>query len=190
MIRVKGKIMKKAFEHILQKDEQIIEVVKPNKLNFFFVTYLAYFILLSFLSIMIIIPISLDDETVGIVALVFGLIVGGLILLSFTLTTILSTITYRKRYYAYTNKRIIIKSGVIGSTYKSLDHKMIGAVEVRVDLIDKLLRKNTGTIKFGSLASPMFKRVQPMFSFKSIKNPYELTNKVKSRIDELNVIRK
>ena len=90
---------------------------------------------------------------------------------------------YKNVYYAYSNKRIIIRSGIFGVDYKSLDMSMIGAVDVYVSLLDKLLKKNTGSLSFGSAASPVGSANASMYRFNHITLPYETCKEVKSYID-------
>jgi hypothetical protein len=94
---------------------------------------------------------------------------------------------YYKLFYAYTNKRVIIRTGIFGVDYKSLDMAMIGAVNVYVSLLDKILQKNTGTLTFGSMASPMMTasgQAGSMFRFANIEMPYDLYREIKNAIDE------
>lgn len=97
---------------------------------------------------------------------------------------IFTKIYYNKLYYAYSNKRIIIRTGIIGVDYKSLDLSMIGAVNVYVSLLDKLVGKNTGSITFGSMASPISAGNASSYKFANVNNPYELYKEIKNVIDD------
>ena len=110
----------------------------------------------------------------------------GVILLIFLLTILLMSIYYRNVYYGYTNKRIVIRKGIIGVDYKSLDIDMIGASTVNVSILDKLLRKNTGTITFGSMASPMVASSGMVTNFvlAHLENPYEIYKEIKNYISD------
>ena len=61
---------------------------------------------------------------------------------------------------------------------------MVGALSVNVNIVDKLLRKNTGTISFGSMASPMTVQNASKFSFSFIHEPYQIYKEVKVYIDQ------
>ena len=62
---------------------------------------------------------------------------------------------------------------------------MIGAVDVYVSLIDRVLRKNTGTIAFGSMASPMYHSSgASSYRFAHVVMPYETCREIKEKIDE------
>ena len=89
-----------------------------------------------------------------------------------------------KTVYAWTNKRVLIRTGYIGVDYKSLDLNMVGALSVNVNIVDKILHKNTGTISFGSMASPMTVQNASKFSFSFIRDPYQVYKEVKVYIDQ------
>ena len=95
-----------------------------------------------------------------------------------------ASIYYKNLYYAYSNKRIIIRSGIFGVDYRTLDMSMVGAVNVSVSLLDKILKKNTGTLSFGSTASPVIQATTgSTYKFTHIIAPYETCKEVKSYID-------
>ena len=98
---------------------------------------------------------------------------------------LLTKLSYNKRFYAYTNKRIIIQNGFIGIDFKSLDLKFIGATEVKVDFLDKLLKRNTGTIKFGSHATPTNVQGVQAFQLVGILDPYNVYKEIKKHMDEV-----
>jgi len=95
---------------------------------------------------------------------------------------------YKKRYYAYTNKRVIIRAGVIGVDYKSLEYKNMTATIVNVDILDKIFMTGTGRIEFGSAATPIGVRVGMIssnpYQFKWIKDPYNVMRDVKEQADK------
>jgi len=88
-------------------------------------------------------------------------------------------------HLAYTNKRIIIRTGVFGIDYKGLDLKAIDAVNVYVSFFDKLVKKNTGSLKFGSKASPIvnYGNGSGGYRFNHVENPYGLYKEIKEYID-------
>ncbi|HZJ89744.1 MAG TPA: hypothetical protein VFD05_03590 [Bacilli bacterium] len=175
--------MTDVFKNILDDDEVVIKQFKPNKFRFFFGTYGTFLLIMLFLGGFVVAPLAFDGEV--FIGYVFIGIVVGVFVLALLLTTLFAVLSYQKKYYAYTNKRILIQGGIIGVDYKGLDHKMIGAIEVRVDLLDKIVRKNTGTIKFGSQASPLSKQAVPMFIFNGIYDPYNVYREIKKYIDSV-----
>lgn len=158
--------MKEMFKEILDRDEEIIKVFKPNKKRFvnikiaftvpWFVIFTLIFMIPAILALTGVIPM-VDDYGVdgalpfGIFFLVFGIF--NLIFLVFTVIWI--NVTYRKTFYAYSNKRVIVRQGFIGVDFLTLDMKDISTVLVNVGLLDKIIKPNTGTVRFGSSATPI-----------------------------------
>lgn len=164
------------FEEILDKDEKVINTFKPDKLKFWFTTIIAGLILaiiVPFCSIYVFLEGPL--ETI----LLWSGVAAGAIFLLFCLLRFLH---YKKVLYAYTNKRILVRTGIIGTDYQALDMKMIGAVDVYVSLLDKLLGRKTGTIKFGSTANPMNSQ-STNYNFSHVKNAYQVYREIKEQIE-------
>lgn len=161
-----GKSMKAMFELVLDRDERVVEVIKPNRKRAVTITNImssfftlifafAFFIpgVLALARVFTIISDTGDDETMA-----FGLVftmVGVVALLAAVLIIVFNIVHYHKTYYAITNKRIIIRSGYIGVDYNALEMKAIGNVAIYVGLLDKFVTPNTGTIRFGSNATPI-----------------------------------
>lgn len=181
--------MDNKFDDILDKDEKILKVFKPNKKKLYWSVALTYFIITSLILLPILISVvsisSRNNYMHGVTPLTIVLLIM-LLLYIFILT--LTKVYYNKLFYAYSNKRIIIRTGIIGVDYKSLDLAMVGAVNVSVSFLDKLVSKNTGTITFGSMASPIVSPtsqggVNP-YRFANIVEPYKLYKDLKTVIDE------
>jgi len=172
------------FNNILDQDEQIIKVFKPNKCKMYFSTLLLSVLSLLLFFIVACLYVMFPDE--GVVGNpIYLLIPVGVYLLILLIIWGLTAIAYKNLFYAYSNKRIIIRSGIFGVDFKSLDMSMIGAVNVYVSLLDKILNKNTGSLSFGSTASPMvYGKSASMYNFSHIVMPYETCKEIKFFIDE------
>ena len=177
---------KQLFELILDKDEEIIKTFKPDKVKMcWWYMWCAIWtnVCILFCGIPVALGIVLDPEiaapawaawlTVGILAVV--------VLIIFLLYYWFFRLAYAKCVYAYSNKRVIIRHGVFGTDYKSLDMSMVGATGVNVGILDKMIRKNTGSIFMGSMASPVM--AGAMFALMHVKNPYEVYKEIKEVID-------
>lgn len=177
--------MEELFEKILDKDEKIIKIFKPQKTKYFFSVLFSWGICLLFFALIGVCAVIFPDEGYVVDKSLLLVPIGGWVV-SMLVVLLIASIYYKNLYYAYSNKRIIIRSGVFGVDFKSLDMSMIGAVNVYVSLIDKILRKNTGTILFGSTASPLNygQTSGTCYKFTHIKMPYETCKEVKSYIDE------
>ncbi len=174
------------FKVVLDDDEKVVQVIRPLKSRAWFGTIVGLIIwalfLVPFGVCMMIFhePTSPDAEDTLWVGLGF--------LILWAVTSLLGIIAIalwcRKTVYAWTNKRVLIRTGYIGVDYKSLDLNMVGALSVNVNVVDKIMRKNTGTISFGSMASPMTTQNVAKFNFSYVYDPYRVYKEVKAYIDQ------
>lgn len=164
--RERGKNMKEIFNDILDKDEQILKVYKPNKTRsvtialIFNAIWMAIFglpeIVLSILGFTGVIAFINDNGADETISTSIGFLVMGLfIVLMYVLMVVVTIVRYHKTFYAYSNKRIIIRTGFIGADFATLDMDMIGTVTINVGMLDKFIKPNTGTLRFGSTATPI-----------------------------------
>lgn len=175
--------MEKIFKHILDDDEQIVKIMKPSKFKMFVSSVLGSMLYLAIFLVMGIVFCLVPDEGMSPTPELVWIpivIYLGIVFIVFLFTLI----HYKNIYYAYTNKRVIIRSGIFGVDFHTLDMGMIGAVNVHVSLLDKILMKNTGTLTFGSTASPVVaSNGGASYKFLHIFAPYETCKEIKSFID-------
>jgi len=81
-----------------------------------------------------------------------------------------SKLVWKYTHYAITNKRVIIKSGLIGRDFKTVDHDKITNVEVNISFWDKLLAKSSGSIYIFTAGTIAYGRHGPYHT------PYRLSN--------------
>ena len=185
---------KELFAPILQEDEEIIKVIKPNKTRYVYLGGLA-FTLFALIPILVMAApfgmlIDAFKEDGAPTPLVIELsIFGGFILLTLIAVWVGLNMSYKKTFYAYTNKRILIRRGVIGVDYATLDFEMIGGLMVNVNFLDRLMKgsDNPGTITFGSSASPVIYTRNgrtAAYAFRNIDHPYEVYRDLKHMVDE------
>ena len=148
--------MENLFNEILEKDEKIIKVIKPHKGRYMKDFLIPFLIPLFWPHLIIILVATLFTP--------FYFIPKG----------------YKNVYYAYTNKRLIVRKGMFGNNYDSLEYKDITSTSVNVGFFDK--KSNTGTLIF---VSPSSHHEHPM-NFAHIQNPYQEMNKIKEHINETN----
>ena len=189
------------FKRILDSDETIIYSYKPNKTRFVWLNLLYSFLVslifgglfIGFGLITKFVNSDFEDvvfNIVFVILLVIGIVA---IVLGSIGALILQLVKYNKTCYVVTNKRLVIKTGVIGTDFKTLELKMVQLVDVRVQLLDKLIKPNTGTIIFGSASTPIVdynyqrgygsRPRNNLFSFMDINNPYEVSKQIKTHID-------
>ena len=86
---------------------------------------------------------------------------------------------YSNTRYAYTNKRIMIRSGFIGTDFKSIDYDKISDMEVTVSFVERAF--NVGSIRFfsGRTETDDGTTKKLYDHWEAIPNPYEVFRKVK-----------
>jgi len=185
------------LKRILDDDEEVIDSYKPNKkrfvhLNllltgFIFLLFTGGLLTFGILGLTGVITFLNDNGEKEIFPAIMVTVVASIPLLFYLITIIGTIIKYRRAFYVVTNKRIIIRTGIIGVDYKSLDIKNVISVDVRVDFLDKLVHPNTGSIVFGNAAAPVYaspnRRYPAAYSFAHIDNPYEVYKKLKEHIN-------
>lgn len=175
--------MENLFSHVLDEDEKIIKVFKPNKAKLFLSSIVLNFMWSFWFLALGVFSILFPDEGETINK-IYVLIPIGIYVVLFACIMLFTALHYKNVYYAYSNKRVIVRSGIFGVDYKSLDMSMIGATDVYVSLLDKIIKKNTGSLTFGSAASPVGGSNNTSgYRFNHIKAPYETCKEIKSYID-------
>ena len=175
--------MDKMFSKILDDDEKIIKTFKPNRTKFNLSVLTVSSLCLIWFVLIWVFAILFPEEG-QVVEKIRVLIPIGLFVFTEIVIIIFANCYFNTLHYAYTNKRLIIRSGIFGIDYRSLDMGMIGAIDVYVSLIDKIVGKDTGAICFGSTASPMIPtKGGSYYRFSHIVNPYETCKEIKAAID-------
>jgi len=183
--------MKEVFNDIIEKDEKIIKIFKPQKTRFWWGIILSAFSGTFFFLLWLggMFWAILTDTGTSNTSLVPIIIIGYLIIVLLP-TLIFGNIAYKNRFYAYSNKRILIRSGIIGVDYRTLEYQALTATMVHVSFLDKILGTKTGTLNFGSPSSPVgmtsggSRGVISSYSFKSIEKPYDTLREIKEFMDK------
>ena len=180
------------IKRILDSDEEVIKSYKPNKKRFVLINFIFSGLFFSLIPIAIsvigllglvgIITFTTEAGEADYSAPITMMIFGGIGILFLIIACIGFIVRYKKTYYYVTNKRLVIRTGFIGADYKSLPISTVGVVDVRVDVLDKLVKKNTGTIVFGSASTPVVNQQNMVFAFRHIDNPYETYKEIKEII--------
>ena len=129
--------MEKIFEPILDTDEKVIKAFKPHKGKLFTSLILSWTLAWMWIVIIAILGLLTDYEGNYDPAetWIILLVVAAIFVVCLGLTLLFVSLVYKNTYYAYTNKRLIIRKGIFGVDYKSLDlayvlHKC--SIEVRM----------------------------------------------------------
>lgn len=174
--------MRKIFEDVLDSGEQIIYTYKPNKKKSLFTNILLVVVVLLFFCGGMAIAMFVPEEGYEPLAPIFSAIPVSCFLIGIIIAICLTNLWIKKTVYAVTEKRIIIRTGIVGVDFKSLDIDSVGALEVYVSIFDKMLGGKTGTIKFGSMSSPINGQNGTGYAFSSIEAPYKNYKIIKEHI--------
>lgn len=180
-LAIYGGNMEKEFENVLDNDEVVVKAWKSNKKRYYLGSWIwATIATLAGIIGAVSFALYPGEETIPVLG------VTGFICITAWASLFFAWLYYRNVYYCYTNKRIIIKSGIIGVDYHSLYLKSITAINVHVGLLDKLAGKNTGTILFGAASNQIGggQNGYNPYRFACLVDPYTLYKELKTTIDE------
>jgi hypothetical protein len=112
-----------------------------------------------------------------------GAVIGIIVFFAFHLTPVwiwlANIITasrgYKNLEYVFTNKRIIIRSGIIGIDFKNIYYTEIESVNLKVGLVDKMLGVGDIYIKSNNKAQILF----------DIEDPYFITQKLQEIVIDI-----
>lgn len=138
------------FDDYLDANEVVVGVFKPNKKRY----YRNYW----FLAIPIFWPhfIMLTVLTLGVFPFVYA------------------AKGYANQCYAYTNKRVIERSGSFGVTYRSVDYADIVSTEATTSVLDR--STHTGSIAFRTQHRSV--------GFQNIVNPYDVLREIREYMEQ------
>src|SRR3989338_686725 len=84
-------------------------------------------------------------------------------------------LVYKHTYYAITNKRVLLQTGLIGRDFEIVDFDQVTNAEVNVGAVDTLLGNGSGSILLFTAGSLTYTRqgpVQKPYTLSNIDNPY------------------
>jgi membrane protein YdbS with pleckstrin-like domain len=145
------------LDKVLDDNEKVFWEGKPNFWPFFFgrsifafilgiillFFMLPFIIILIFIAVMGILSNSMAGTLVAFASILpilipISLLMGGVMLYNY--------LAYKYVYYAITNKRVVIQTGLIGRDFRTVDFDQITNAAVDVGLFDKLFSKSSGSI--------------------------------------------
>ena len=166
---INKKVVPVNLKKIIVKGEEIIWSGKPKKSAFIInkiLIMLPFALFWLLIDLSFIIPLISAEDNAQILWFIIPFFAFHLMPVWIWLSNVLTANKkWKNTEYAVTNKRIIIMSGFIGMNCESIYYKDIENVELRISVIDKLLK--VGDIYFDS-------KVQGQVAFLDIQNPYEI----------------
>ncbi|MGI6734719.1 MAG: PH domain-containing protein [Bacilli bacterium] len=155
---------------ILMKDEKVLYTYKPYLLKTIITSVLVYLFIAVFLSILYFVPGETLEETARM-PFIATLILSGWTLL-YLIILVCQILAHRNKFFTVTNKRFIIQKGLLGIDFESIPVNAVQYISVNVSVIDKLLKKGTGTVIFGTISTPVTANQAAKFMFSNIFDVY------------------
>jgi membrane protein YdbS with pleckstrin-like domain len=166
------------FESIKDDKEEILWTGKPKFIPFIFTGILGGLATLTFAVIWLLTTrnwgVNGDNNSASYFWL-FGLI--PLIVGAFTFLK--KVFSFPNTVYSYSDKRVMMRTGFIGTEFKIIDYDKISDIEVTVSLVERMY--NVGTIRFfsGRTQTDEGNTTKLYDIWSAIENPYEVFKMVK-----------
>ncbi len=166
---------KNSIEDVLAEGEQILWREKPNKKAYVWSHILPlmpialiWLIFDAFFIVMMVSSGAMDEGGQFVIFIILFFILHLAPVWLWLINIIRGFKGHKNVEYAFTDKRIIIKSGIIGIDFKNIYYSDVDSVNVKVGMIDRILKVGDIYIKSDGKASVIY----------DIKNPYEITSKL------------
>lgn len=116
-----------------------------------------------------------EDGTTGLFSFWFA----GIPIVLFLVSFLNKIFSYSNTSYAFTNKRVMVRTGFLGTGFKIIDYDKISDIEVTVNFIERAY--NVGTIKFFSGRTESNDGITTKIydKWEAIDNPYEVFKQLK-----------
>ncbi len=166
------------FESIKDDNEEIVWHGKPNFIPYIFSGVFAGILAVAFGVIWVLTTRNFGAESNNNSFSFFWLF--GIIPLIQGLYTFLKRIlSFSNTVYACSDKRVMMRTGFVGTDFKTIDYDKISDIEVTVNFIDRIY--NVGTIRFfsGRTQTDDGNTTKLYDSWDAIENPYQIFKLVK-----------
>ena len=173
-----NKILLPEFESIKDHNEVILWTGKPKFIPFIFTGILGGIFTIAFAVVWLLTArdfgSNIDSNSTNYFWL-FGLIP----LLAGLFAFLIKVFSFSNTSYSYSDKRVMMRSGFIGTDFKTIDYDKISDIEVTVSVVEKIY--NVGTIRFfsGRTQTDEGNTTKLYDSWSAIENPYEVFKMVK-----------
>lgn len=164
------------FGGIKDDNEEILWTGKPKFIPFIFSGIVGGIVTMSFAILWLITAREWNPTSDSFSYLwLFGLIPIVVAAINF----LNKLFSYSNTVYAFTDKRVMMRSGFIGIGFKTIDYDKISDIEVSVSVVESMFK--VGTIKFYSGRTQIDEgnTVKLYDNWNAIENPYEVFKMVK-----------
>ena len=160
---------------MLDRDEKVLWAGKPRKAPLVLKSFISTVIVLPFIIIPFFIFQITGPALLNPIVIIFFLFWYGIISI-FAIMPIYNFLMWKNIWYMLTNKRVIVRTGLIGIDYDILELENIQQINVNVGLIDKIY--NTGTIVLQSIG------VKPITLW-AVEEPYKIQKVIRRAVEEV-----
>jgi hypothetical protein len=181
------------FQATLDDNEKLLWADKPTLVPYILSNIWHNIIFLGFAAYVILSMWGNQHNSNSSSPNIFIYIVPAFILFMGLRGVLYAIFSYSNTIYAYSGRRVIIRTGFIGINYLTFDYDKISDTEITVNIFEKMY--SVGTIKFSTGARDSKGNLLYQ-QFTSIKNPYdvfkelkEVTVNVKTDYDYPNALR-
>jgi hypothetical protein len=169
------------FDSVKDNDEEILWTGKPKFIPYIFSGLGAGLYALAFGIVWMLTTIDFnsDDGSNASPFFFFWWLFGLLPLLQGLYVFLIRLFSFSNTAYGYSNKRVMMRTGFIGTDFKTIDYDKISDIEVNVNVIERIY--NVGSIRFFSGRTQTNKNnTTKLYDvWFSIENPYEIFKMVK-----------
>jgi membrane protein YdbS with pleckstrin-like domain len=178
MASTKDKDLLPEFESIKDDKEEILWTGKPKFTPFILANFFGGIFIILFALIWIFANRNWGTNNGNDTSSYFWLF--GLLPLVVGLLAFLKRVfSFSNTVYSYSDKRVMMRTGFIGTDFKTIDYDKISDIEVTVSVVEKMY--NVGTIRFfsGRTQTDEGNTTKLYDSWSAIENPYEVFKMVK-----------
>ncbi len=173
------------FSHLIEDDEKIIHVIKPRKAPYMAFAWVTTLIVILFAVVLIVALSFMIGEFEDMSLIIYAAL--GSIVLGCGSGFIVLELRYRSYLYCITNKKVIIRSGIIGRDFRVLELESITTVDMNVGFSDKICGGTTGTIQFFNSSNATYHAsgMETGYNkngFQHIENVHEIYKEIKNLI--------
>ena len=166
------------FDSVKDNDEEVLWTGKPKFIPYIFSGLGAGLFTLAFGIVWMLTTINIKKDD-GSSASPFFWLFGLLPLLQGLYVFLNRLLSFSNTAYGYSNKRVMMRTGFIGTDFKSIDYDKISDIEVTVNIIERMY--NVGSIRFfsGRTQTDEGNTTKLYDVWSAIENPYEIFKMVK-----------
>jgi hypothetical protein len=166
------------FDSVKDNDEEILWTGEPKFIPYIFSGLGAGLFTLAFGIVWMLTTINFKSDD-GSSANPFLWLFGLLPLLQGLYVFLNRLLSFSNTAYGYSNKRIMMRTGFIGTDFKTIDYDKISDIEVTVNIIERIY--NLGSIRFfsGRTQTDEGNTTKLYDVWSAIENPYEVFKMVK-----------